>query len=176
MGTTPCSLSRARRRRVEIRHIPPEIMELISDVYLSCSGRDPDRPTYTEPYMQRKLRRLASDESGSPVETASTPNELLDSDIAAVLKAAGLTPGQKLAWRLHIIGVTQEEIAGCMGVSHPTAARLIRAAERRVGAFCSRYGGLYSVYSSEMHRPIYHKPGHCSAMHCRRLGYCRNAL
>ena len=157
--------------------IPAEVMELIADVYLACSERDPERPAYTEAYMHRKLRRDDQLENVTmAVVEASESDMLLDSELSSVIKDAGLTPNQEEAWRLHLMGARKTEIATRLGVSHTTAARFIRQAERRIRMFYSKYGSLHAVYTSETRRTIYRKPSHCSKAHCRRLGYCKFAL
>jgi hypothetical protein len=166
---------RLRGKHVEVRRIPPEVMEMISDIYLACAERDPEFPAYAESYLQGKLQRAASP-TGWGQGTAGVSGEMLDAEVAAMLHGAGLTAQQAAAWQLHLTGMRPAEIAILMGTSHPTAARLIKGAGRRVQEFHAKYGGLHTIYRSEIRRPIYRKPGHCGAMHCRRLGYCRFAL
>lgn len=153
-----------------------EVMELIADVCLACAGRDAERPAYSESYLRRKLRKDQYLSDAEPRMEPGGSDALLDSELSAIVDKAGLTTQQEVAWRMHLAGARQIEIAARLGVSHTTAARFIRQAEKKVQMFYARYGSLHSVYEAERRKYVYRKPSHCRQAYCRKLGYCKFAL
>jgi len=171
---TPDDEKECTRRQIA----PSEVMEVIADVLLACcAGRDPDCPTYTERQLSRKSRRAASIPESFAFGTADAASGiLLDAEIALLTDQTRMPPLEMAAWRLHVAGHRPYQIAEKMGVTRPTAARLLRSARRRVAVAHPKYEGLHSVYRGQTNRYVYRKPGHCDQRYCARLGYCRFAL
>lgn len=154
--------------------IPPEAMEVIADVFLACSRRDSDRPTYSEDQLDRKRRRASGAEEYFAMLT-SARCALRDTDIDGI-PGDIMAQDERAAWEMYSAGYRASEIARFLGVARPTAVRLLRSAARRFTADESAFRGLSDVYRSEVRRRIYRKPTHCSEQACRRLGYCKYVL
>lgn len=145
--------------------IPPEAMEVISDVLLVASGSDGDRPTYTEEQLARKQRRASRAEvifglSACPEDTG-----------LRVPEDVPLTREERAAIEKHLEGLTTAQIAADLQVTIPTVRRMLRTAARRISAH--RLHGLRSIYRAEIRRHGYRRPTHCSEQPCKRLGYCK---
>ncbi|MHB1000151.1 MAG: sigma-70 RNA polymerase sigma factor region 4 domain-containing protein [Armatimonadota bacterium] len=154
--------------------LPPEALEVISDVLLATAGRDEYHPAYNEAQLYRKQRKASKVEEyfaqswmGSLPETG---------ELAIILQNAGLSEKEKTAWKMHYDGYLNAEIARCLQVSWPTVQRLIRNASRRIQLYKSKFCGFDEVYHDEVFKRIYRKPVHCNDQPCRKLGYCRYAI
>jgi len=138
--------------------IPPEALEVIADILLAAAGRDKEYPAYSEFQLKRKCRNSGRAELHFVFRSATWADILLTKEAAHLVEAAGLSDDQRTAWEMHLAGYTPGEIACVLHVARPTAVRLVNAASRRISTCPSKYRGLYSVYMSQIHRHIYHRP------------------
>jgi len=149
--------------------IDPEAMETISDVLLRSSPGDGEYPAYTEEQIGRKSRRTALAEEYFVILSAMKQT----SEDPSLRGHAGLTPAERSAFEMYYEGYASSEIAGLLGVSKPTALRLLKSAVRRMTARRADLRDVSHVYHCEVHRRAYRKPSHCREKPCGRLGYCK---
>lgn len=152
--------------------IPPEAMEVISDVLLASSDRDAERPSYDEKQLDRKRRRAARAEEYFTVLTVARYTSQ-SAEVIRLSDQIGLTADERTAWQLFSQGYRPSEISRRMGITRPTAVRLLRTAARRISVWEKTFGGIGEVYHCEVRRNVYHKPTHCAQQPCRKLGYCK---
>ena len=124
---------------------PEEDLEILADALILSSGQDQERPAYTETQFRRKCRRSERDETRFVIEDATTPSELMDSEMEEMASRARLSGEERLALSMYVREYTTRQIAVRLGVARPTAVRLIRTAMRRVARCRPRYRGLYAV-------------------------------
>jgi len=152
--------------------IPPEALEMISDVLLASSPGDGDSPTLEEGQLSRKMRRGRS--ADTLFELAAAETRVFGSRESDTLPVR-LTPRQRLVWAMHEDGYCPSEIAAALGTSRPTVMRILR---NTAGAICKTpktASGVLEVYRAEIGRKGYRKPNHCAEEPCRKLGYCKYA-
>lgn len=165
----------AARNASRSRHIPPEALEVIADVFLACSQKEDDCPAYSEDQLDRKRRHALRAELCFGISIASRYAALRPS-ANDILAEAGLTPSERTAWQMFSEGYNASEIARSLRIGRPTAVRLLRSAAGRISTCETALRGLGEVYHSEVHRYVYRKPTHCGEQPCRHLGYCKYAL
>ena len=153
-------------------HIPSEAREVIADVLLASLCKDGDYPAYNEEQMNRRRKRstraeehfiaLSVDRSMSHGTTGEK-----------VVDFQGLAQNERTAWEMFSAGYRASEIARRLGVSRPTAVRLLKRTARLIAAYKFSFLGLEDVYRTEVHRWLYRRPTHCPEQPCRQLGYCK---
>lgn len=152
--------------------IPEEALEMISDVLLASSPKNSDYPSFSEEHLARRGRRMSSAEVYQGM--AAAENRLFEeSDGEGIL--SGLTPRQKLVREMYMDGYAPSEIADALGITRPTAMRILRNAAGTAAKTRTRFRGLGEAYRAEVHRKGYRKPEHCQEERCRKLGYCKYA-
>lgn len=168
MNTGTTRIRRARTRYAETP-IPPQALELIADVLLAASAQDESRPAYDEVQLARKVRQAYKAEAyfGMASSDANAPDEPFDdkdSDEELTLL------------QMYCRGMRVSQIARELDIAGQKVQRLVRnellQADTREE---SPLMGLREVYREEIHRHVYHKPGHCASGPCRLLGYCKYA-
>jgi hypothetical protein len=135
---------------------PPTLSEH-ADQLLSAAGLDRERPAYTEPTLERKLRRARQRErSFSPRELPPTEatNYLQQRDLIAALKASRLTVRQFQVFAARIGGDTWLEIGRTFGHSKQGAQKVFSQAVAKVRRTWRHgpYADLHQVYLAEVMR------------------------
>ena len=154
--------------------IPDEAMEVIADVLLQSAGKNTDQPAFTEGQLERKRRRAWRAEECFTATVAA--GHALPDESDSLFKQAGLTHDEQRVWEMYSAGYRISEIARVLHVTRSAVRSLLRRGARRISACEFALRGLGDIYYREVHRPIYHRPRHCAARPCRRLGYCKFAL
>lgn len=139
---------------------PPANLEHAADAALAAAGSLGRRSgIYSEADLRRKIayekRRTARlDETGLPEEAV---NYLADSAVEDLIDAAGLSAMQEICFRLHLAGMSANQIARTLNLAHQIVRRRLDAAARKVRkAYADGpYAGWREVYIAEVNRPIY---------------------
>lgn len=150
--------------------IPEEALEMLSDVLLASSPKDSDHPTFNEEHLARRGRRISSAEVY--LGMAAAENRIFEGSEEET-SSSSLTPRQRLVWEMYVDGYSPSEIADALGITRPTAMRILRNAGGIAAVARTRLRGLKEVYRSEVRRKGYRKPEHCSEERCRKMGYCK---
>jgi DNA-directed RNA polymerase specialized sigma24 family protein len=117
--------------------------------------------TYSESQLFRKIR---DEKQRWPVVDEDTPSEQMCRHVrirhlAALMKAAKLTPVQRKAFILCLNGASVRDLANILRISGPRVYRLLSVMRRKLSnARTDRYYGLHEVYWQEVRRYVYRKP------------------
>lgn len=161
-----------RHLAARCRPIPEEALEIISDVLLASSPEDGENPALNEHQLARKGRRASNAEV--EFSLAFAEKRLFEAGDEET-PSLGMTPRQRLVWGMYLDGHSPSDIAAALGITRPTAVRILRNAAGAIAATRTRLRGLREVYRAEVRRKEYRKPGHCFEEPCRNLGYCKYA-
>ena len=154
------------------RPIPQEALEVIADVLLASSPKHGHAPIFNDQQLARKTRRVSNAEVRFTMAYAE--RRIFEADEGEP-PASALTPRQRLVWTMYVDGYSPSEIADALGITRPTAVRILRNAAGTIAGTRLRLSELGEVYRAEVRREGYRKPVHCREEPCRRLGYCKYA-
>ncbi len=150
--------------------LPPEALELLSDVMLHASGLDGDCPSYTETLLAGRARRAAKSEYY--FEEAVCAARGPEAPAIEMPDESQMSEPDRTIWRLYSEGLAVMHIADRVGIPR----RLVHRRIHNIMARAMRrtpLDDLREVYHSEVARHEYRKPTHCPTHPCEKLGYCR---
>lgn len=130
-------------------------LERTADALLDLYESDPDRPTWSEHWLLKRIvRGRTRDSQLDPLRRRHLDDPLLRAELDGLVRSAMLSPSQQHLLRLKVAGCTFADIARSRGVTKQAVRNaFLRALKKIVSAsHVYPYKGLSEVYRAETRR------------------------